>query len=129
MNLLERITWITEKIAGASITMGDEYDLQAGIQAALEGHGVEVRREVRLADGISRIDLVVIDPLMLATTVGIEVKVDGSAADVVRQLTRYSKEPTLDGLVLVTTRSKHHHIPTELNAKPVRLVSLIGAGL
>jgi hypothetical protein len=129
MTLLERINWIVSDVERASITFADEYDLQAGIQRALEATGNNVAREVRLADGVSRIDLVVTCGIPNTHTIGIEVKVDGAYADVLRQLTRYAKEPTINALILVTSRSKHHHIPLELNGKPVRLVSMIGAGL
>jgi hypothetical protein len=129
VTLLERINWIVSDVERASITFADEYDLQAGIQHALEATGNHVAREVRLGDGVSRIDLIVTCGIPNTHTIGIEVKVDGAYSDVLRQLTRYAKEPTIDALILVTSRSKHHHIPLELNGKPVRLVSMIGAGL
>jgi hypothetical protein len=63
------------------------------------------------------------------TVVGIEVKVDGRWPDVMRQLTRYAECPELDALILVTTRAKHHHVPTDIDGKPVRLVTYVTAGL
>ncbi|MBW8025305.1 hypothetical protein EOG37_01245 [Clavibacter michiganensis subsp. michiganensis] len=99
-----------------------EDDLQEAIHDLLTAHGIESAREVRLSDGKSRIDL-------LAGSVGIEVKIDGSHASVLRQLTRYAACAELTDLILVTTRSKHHVLPATIGTTPVRCVSLIGFGL
>jgi len=107
----------------APLQFVSEDDLQESIRAALVSAGIPAERERRLSDGRSRIDLFV-EP-----GVGVEVKIDGSWAAVVRQLQRYAKCPEITELVLVTSRSKHHRIPTELEGKPVHLVSLIGAAL
>jgi hypothetical protein len=112
---------IRDLLDQTAFTFVTEDDLQREITTALAVDGMEPRREVSL-DAYSRIDLMV-------GRIGIEVKIGGSWADVVRQLTRYSKHPDIDELILVTTRTRHHHIPTELNGKPVHLVSLIGAAL
>ncbi|PZE66928.1 hypothetical protein [Curtobacterium sp. MCBD17_021] len=100
-----------------------EDDLQESIRTALMAAGIPAERERRLSDGRSRIDL------FANPGIGVEVKIDGSWAAVVRQLQRYAKCPEIDELILVTSRSKHHRIPTELEGKPVHLVSLIGAAL
>jgi hypothetical protein len=57
------------------------------------------------------------------------VKIAGTWANVVRQLTRYAKCPEIAALVLVTTRVAHHHLPADIEGKPVHLLSLIGAAL
>lgn len=129
MILLERMAKITDLIGDLAVEHVNEYDLQAGIFAALEAAGHAVDREVVLSEGsANRIDMFV-NLGWLEPGIGIEVKVEGSAASVNRQLARYADEDSIAGLILVTTRSKHHHIPTELNAKPVRLCTLIGAAL
>jgi hypothetical protein len=107
----------------APLTFVHEDGLQAGLAAALAAAGEPARREVVLSDGRSRIDL------LTDAGVGIEVKIDGSWANVVRQLIRYAKCPEISELVLVTTRAKHHHVPDTLEGKPVHLLSLIGAAL
>jgi hypothetical protein len=76
-----------------------EYDLQAGIAAALEGEGLNVHREVRLGAS-DRIDV-------LVDRVGIEVKVAGSTEAAVRQCTRYLQSDQLDDVILVTSRARH----------------------
>jgi len=106
----------------ATLAFITEDDLQQELHTALAAAGIESTREVRLSDGRSRIDL-------LVGRVGIEVKTDGGRNDVIRQLMRYAHCDELDELVLVTTRTKHHHMPTEVVGKSLRLVSLIGASL
>jgi hypothetical protein len=90
-----------------------EHDLQDGLAAALAQAGIELKREVIFSPQ-DRIDFMV-------GTIGIEVKVEGSMADVARQLMRYT--PYVDGLVLVTTRSKHR-LPASLSGKPVKVILL-----
>lgn len=107
----------------APLTFVHEDELQAGLAAALAAAGELARREVVLSDGRSRIDL------LTDAGVGIEVKVDGSWANVVRQLIRYAKCDEVTELILVTTRVRHHSIPTVIDGKPVHLLSLIGAAL
>ena len=113
---------IARHLDEASLTYVSEDDLQAGIEAALAEVGVAAAREVRLSDRVSRIDL-------LAGSVGIEVKVAGGWASVVRQLTRYAACSEIESLILVTSRAKHLNMPEQLHGKPVHVVSLIGSGL
>lgn len=113
---------VVTALDAADLTFITEDDLQQELHTALAAAGIPSTREVRLSDGRSRIDL-------LAGRVGIEVKTNGGWADVIRQLTRYAHCSELDELVLVTTRTKHHHLPSEVVGKPLHLVSLIGAAL
>lgn len=113
---------VADLLSTANLVYVSEDELQAAIQRFLDENDVYPEREVRLSDGVSRIDL-------LAGAVGIEVKIEGSWASVVRQLTRYAKCPEIHSLVLVTSRAKHHHIPEQLCGKPLHLVSTIGGGL
>lgn len=114
---------VVELLERAPLTFTHEDELQAGLAAALAAADEPARREVVLSDGRSRIDL------LTDAGVGIEVKVKGSWANVVRQLIRYAKCTEISELVLVTSRAKHHHIPDTLEGKPVHLISLIGAAL
>lgn len=117
-----RAAAIASVIAGNHLTYANEDDLQAGIDSLLALAGFNATREVRLSDRLSRIDL-------MSGTVGIEVKIKGSAASVTRQLKRYAECPEIDALILVTTKASHHQTPGLMNGKPVFLVSLIEAGL
>jgi len=107
----------------APLTFTNEDELQAALAEALAAADIGSEREVKLSDRRSRIDLLGPDG------VGLEVKVDGSWADVLRQLTRYAKCDEIKELILVTTRAKHHHLPAALEGKPLHLLSLIGAAL
>lgn len=113
---------VAELLSEAHLQFITEDDLQQAIKERLDNAEVYPEREVHLSDGQSRIDL-------LAGRTGIEVKLEGSWANVIRQLTRYAKCPEIESLVLVTTRAKHHKLPDQLCGKPLHLVSLIGAGL
>lgn len=105
-----------ELIAHTRFTHIDEAGLQAGIAAVLAPHFVEpVQREVQIGPG-SRIDL-------LVGELGIEVKVAGSVALVVRQLRRYAATGRVTQLILVSTRVAHRELNgVTLSAVPVTVV-------
>lgn len=113
-------TPIIDVLAAHRFSYASEDDLQQGLAAALTGHGWDVEREVRL-DNRSRIDL-------LAGRVGIEVKVAGAAAAVLRQLRRYALSDRVDGLVLVTSRVRHQ-LPAVLEGKPLSVYLIAGRAL
>lgn len=98
-----------------------EDELQEGLAGVLIRAGYSVEREARLS-ARDRIDL-------LVDRIGIEVKVGGSAGDVVRQLDRYAASEGLDALVLASSRRHHLAIPAALNGKPVVVVSLMAGAL
>lgn len=95
-----------------------EDQLQLGLAAAFEAEGLEAEREVRLSPR-DRIDF-------LIGGVGVEVKVDGSAAQVERQLARYAQSPRVHSLVLVTNCVRHGNVARELNGKPVTVLANFG---
>lgn len=100
---------------------GHETVLQDAIADAFTRAGLDFDREVVLGR-TSRIDFLVGD-------IGIEVKVAGSRADVIRQLHRYSQEERIAVLVLATTCMRHARMPESLSDKPVRVVHLFGGSL
>lgn len=108
-----------------------EADLQLALAARLEaeaqlGHPIAgYTREVSL-DQHNRIDFVV---NVESIRVGVEVKIGGSLSSVLRQLTRYADFPEIDELLLITTRSRHHHVWKTVAGKPLVLCSLIGDAL
>ena len=97
----------------------EEEDLQEGIAAVLTAAGLDVQREVHL-DERDRIDL-------LVGSIGIEVKVAGSAEDAFRQLARYARHPEIEHLVLVT--SQYQRLVKEVAGKPLTTISLALAAL
>lgn len=114
---------VVDALRKLSPQYANEDDLQAALAAALAADGVPTLREHRL-DPHNRIDLYI--PHL---QIGIEVKIKGRTATVIAQLTRYAGFDQIRELVLVTTRSNHHHIPPELNGKPLHLVTYIEGGL
>ena len=96
----------------------NERDMQDAIARHLAMHGIAPEREVAIAGG--RIDLRV-------GRVGIEVKVKGSSSALVRQVSAYTEEPSLDAILVVTTKWRHR-LPGELGGKPTLLLCL-GGGL
>ncbi|MCC4250743.1 hypothetical protein [Microbacterium testaceum] len=113
---------IEKIIAASNPTFVTEDDLQRELADVLSIAGWMAHREVRLSDGVSRIDL-------LLARVGIEVKIDGAWRAVTRQLLRYARCDEIDHLILVTTRPSHQLVPSTLNGKPVTVVVLTGGSL
>lgn len=104
-----RFTWTTED------------DLQVALDAALRARGLDVERERRI-DAHNRIDLAV-------GRVGIEVKVTGPWANVLRQVMRYGRSAAFDHVVLVTCRPAHaRHMPEKVANTEVH-VHLVGSTL
>jgi hypothetical protein len=99
----------------------DEYVLQRHLGAVLPSYA---RREVDLGDA-GRIDFMVrCRTLPHVLDVGVEVKVDGGADAVLRQLATYLEHPDVAGIVLVTTKAAHRGLPRELHDKPIEIVWL-----
>ena len=113
---------ICRAIYSAKFSYSKESDLQRGIAQVLTESGVSFKAEVRLSDR-DRIDFLTDDGT------GIEVKVDMSPLEVVRQLWRYADRDEVKRLVLVTTRAKHKAILSEIKGKPVFVVHLLNSAL
>jgi hypothetical protein len=96
-----------------------EEELQAAVADRL---GARFEREARLSNS-ERIDF--FDP---SSGIGVEVKVAGSRAVVLRQLFRYAGRPEIGGLILVTGRARLLHMPSTIHGKPVISI-FVGAGL
>jgi len=82
--------------------------------------GIQHQREFRL-DARSRLDF------MVEGGLGIEVKTDGTVSDLGYQILRYLQHESVKGMVVVTTRSSHQHLPSELEGKPVWVVYLFAS--
>lgn len=95
----------------------DEHALQAGIDQALREAGYVPRREVILSPR-DRIDFMI-------GHLGIEVKVAGTAATVIRQLRRYAAHPDIDSLMLVTTRVQLSALGGCSLSVPLRIVTIM----
>lgn len=105
-----------EAVRSYRYVTGDEADLQAQLATALEREGVMFQREYDLGDGRGRIDF-----YLPRWNAGLEVKVEGSAAAVLRQLHRYSGA-ALDALVLVTRRARQGGLPDAIGTMPLHVL-------
>lgn len=108
-------------LEGYRFHYADEEQLQEAIEEALARGGFPCQREVKL-DIYGRIDF-------LVERIGIEVKVAGSTAEVLRQVRRYTRSDMLDEIILVTTRLRHAQISDVELGKPLTVVALSIAGL
>lgn len=99
---------------GLSCAVSEEAALSTIVRGRLESAKFTFRAEVALdGDKRNRIDFVV-------DGVGLELKIDGSPAAVLRQLDRYSAALELDAVILITTRRSHlRGLPVELRGKPI----------
>jgi len=115
---------IAQVLSTTRFSHTDESGLQESIAAVLAGSfdaDLQVEREVRIGPG-ERIDLLVTDAHTHGVT-GIEVKVAGSVAMVLRQLRRYANSRRVDDLILVTTRVVHRELHgVTLSGVPVTVV-------
>ena len=97
--------------------------MQDGVEEALRAAGLEIAREVDIGERAGhlsagcRIDL-------LVGRVGVELKRDGTALEVARQLRRYLATGSLDGLVLVTARVRHLRCESILHDPRLVVVAL-----
>lgn len=116
------ISALNKKLRSMRLTHGSEIDLQDAIARVLVAEHVSFEREAVLS-AESRIDF------LTHAGDGIEVKVDGSTAQVTRQLHRYAQSPLVVSILLVTTRMRHLHVPRSLGGKAIEVCHLIGGAL
>lgn len=109
---------VARLIAGHRFHHANERELQNGIAAVLSEAGFMFERERRLAPGD------IID--FFLDGLGIEVKVAGSQAEVIRQLHRYAQHAEITELLLVSSRLRLGQLPDSLRGKPIRFQPLIG---
>lgn len=123
---LDRLVSILRALRG---TWRDEYGVQDSIEQALRKVCVSFTRERTAGD--DRLDFIVegVTDDELPLRIAIEVKTGGGLAELTRQVVRYLHEEDVDALVVVTTRSAHAALATEINGKPVRVAFLRGAAL
>lgn len=114
-------------LRGKRFPLEDEKATQAAIAGVLASEFPgNYEREVHVAGGI--IDFVVIASTRAGSSMtGVEVKIKGQPAAIIRQLKGYAEEPMLAGLILVT--SKPVALPDMISGKPLGLLDLARAWL
>jgi hypothetical protein len=109
---------LARRLARYRFPVSVEKAMQDAVESALRTEKLEFSREV--TRGADRPDFVV-------GAVGLELKVKGSAGDVLRQLERYAAWPELTDLLLVTSKGAHRALPAQVGGKP--LVVLVVRGV
>lgn len=113
---LDDIYFLLSRLRFGPIT--DEYALQRHLADCLS-KTYPCEREYVLPEG--RLDIYV-----PSKRVAIEVKVDGSLADLTRQIHRYSESDEVGAILVVTTRSAHRMAAAQrMNGKPVAVLHLL----
>lgn len=118
---------IRSALGARRFAVGTEEELQEAIARVLDAEGIPYVREHRLSER-DRLDFAFPgdDGNKL---VALEVKVDGSLADLRRQLHRYAGDERIDELAVVVNRSRLLDLPSKLRGKPVHVISLLGSAL
>lgn len=95
-----------------------EAELQNGVGEVLEKNGIFYAREYSLTER-DRIDF------YLPAGIGLEVKIDGSGNDLLRQCSRYLQLPQLHALVVVAAGHRlASAIPSTLCGKPLAVINV-----
>jgi len=108
---------IATALRGFAFRFSTEAELQQGVAAALAERGIDAQPEARIS-ARDRLDF-------LCGTVGIETKIKGSAADLLRQCQRYLRSDALSGLVVVASELRLSGFPPTLVGKPVEVVTVM----
>jgi hypothetical protein len=116
---MENTTDLLSSLRRQRFSLHSEKALQTDIEDYFIKSSIDYQREVRL----SQKDI--ID--FLLGSVGIEVKLAGSAKDIYRQVERYCQHPEIEEIVLVTNRIIH--LPKTINNKPTHVINLGAAWL
>ncbi len=99
---------VREALARYRLPVSVELAMQDAVESALRGERLPFRREVKR--GGDRIDF-------LVGSVGVELKVKGSASEVLRQLERYAAWDEITELLLVTSKGAHRALPERVGGK------------
>lgn len=108
---------ILSLLASHRFMYANEDELQRGIAKILDNEGISYEREFRISPQ-DRLDF------LLPGGVDIETKIDGSAAELLRQVHRYTKSDMVTCVIVVTDKFRHS-LPNILNGKSVFLHSLL----
>jgi hypothetical protein len=104
-------------LKGKRFKYSNERDLQDGLEDVFKAEGLTYQREMELAPG----DII---DFLIEGSIGVEVKVQGSPAEVARQLLRYACCAQVTEILLVTGKLRLGALPEVLMGKPVYVVSL-----
>lgn len=114
-----RLEELSSLIAGFRYRFTDERDLQDGIERVLRSSDSPYRREPVLS-APDRPDFLVGD-------IAIEVKIQGTLAQLLRQVSRYAAHDKVRGILVVGTPVWLVQVPDEICCKPMASLRLLGS--
>ncbi len=94
-----------------------EKELQAALEQAFDAAELTFEREVVLSKK-DRIDF------LFEGGLGVEVKIDGSLSNLIRQLHRYVAHDQITSLLVVTNKSRLTRVPALLNGKTIHKIAI-----
>ena len=109
---------IEQLIRSHAFQAQSEAQLQASLEAVLSEGGIPFEREPQLSPSCR-------PDFLCEGGICVEVKVDGSAMELARQVARYVELPEVTSVLVVTTRCRHQEIPTSLGGKPICVLHLL----
>lgn len=120
------VAMLAKRIPQYRWPVGVELDFQNAIAAWLDRERINYRREYELGGGP-------IDFYFPDNRIGLELKVKGSQAAVLRQLQRYAQSAEIDAIVLLSSHAAHTgllpSVATTLAGKPVHVILTWAGGL
>jgi len=120
----EIIQIVKDALEGHRFPLETEQALQGAVEEVLtplSAHGLVCRRELVL-DTRNRIDFFVQNKGAGINGVGIELKIQGAATNIFKQVCRYAAFSRVEAVILVTNKSMT--LPPEVNGTPLAIVNL-----
>lgn len=114
-NKESQLDLIEELLRSYRFNFATEAELQSAVETILIENKFEFIREFNLTEK-DRIDF-------LIGSVGLEIKIGFSYADVIRQLHRYAQSERIEALILLTSRLQHS-MPLEINGKTLCTINI-----
>ena len=108
---------LAQVFEGVRFRFASELDLQNGIEQLLQQRKISYAREQALT-AKDRPDFIIDGGIAL------EVKIQGSLAQALRQINRYTKHPDISSIVVIGSPSWVGQIPLTVGSKPVTSIRI-----
>lgn len=112
------IDQVIKILRGYRYPISTEAALQLAVAKVLTDAGIRFEREL-VIDPTNRLDFYLPD-----FKLALELKIDGSAAEVTRQLFRYVQDDRVAFVVLMTSVYRHARVPHEMRGKGIDVITL-----
>lgn len=115
-NIDIKINNIQKAIKGQKLPLQNEKQLQQKLEVLFQENNLDFKREKRLDNSN------IIDFMFNGLGVELKIRTKASAMSVYRQIERYCSFDEIEGILLLTAKSTS--LPSEINGKPVYVISL-----